>query len=73
MDDFIEEFNVGVILDGDPNSLRRSASELIELVLDPQTPIRCRALAEKYFNMDIAATKYLNLYSQMINLTQSNQ
>jgi glycosyltransferase involved in cell wall biosynthesis len=73
MDDFIEEFNVGVILDGDPNSLKRSASELIELVLDPQTPIRCRALAEKYFNMDIAATKYLNLYSQMINLTQSNQ
>ena len=68
MDDFIKELNVGVILDGNPSNLKRSASELIELVSDPQTPIRCRALAEKYFNMDIASTKYLDLYSQMRNL-----
>jgi len=73
MDDFIKEFDVGVILDGDLNNLKRSAAELIQLVSDPQTPIRCRALAEKYFSMDVAATKYLEVYSQMSRSMASNQ
>ena len=66
MDDFIKEFDAGVILDGDPDNLKQSATELIQLVLDPETPIRCRALAEKYFSMDVAAKKYLDLYSKML-------
>jgi hypothetical protein len=62
-----------VILDGDPDNLKRSATKLIHLVLDPETPIRCRALAEKYFSMDVGANKYLDLYSQMLNSAHSNQ
>jgi glycosyltransferase involved in cell wall biosynthesis len=73
MDDFIQEFDAGVILDGDPDNLKRSATKLIHLVLDPETPIRCRALAEKYFSMDVGANKYLDLYSQMLNSAHSNQ
>ena len=68
MNDFIREFDAGVILDGDPDNLKQSATELIQLVLDPETPIRCRALADKYFSMDVGANKYLNLYSQMLKL-----
>lgn len=68
MDQFIEEFDVGVILDGNVNSLLESATKLISLISDPDTPNRCRALAEKYFSMDIGTQKYLNLYTQMLNV-----
>lgn len=66
MDKFIAESNVGVILSGDPNDSRDAATKLIGMVSDPETPFRCRAVAEKYFNMDIGSTKYLDLYSQML-------
>jgi hypothetical protein len=73
MDNFIREFDAGVILDGDPDNLKQSATELIQLVLDPETPNRCRALAEKYFSMDVGANKYLDLYAQMLSPLHSNQ
>ncbi len=66
MDKFIKEFNAGVILDGSPNNLVESATELINIITDSDTPHRCRALAEKYFNMDIGTKKYLDLYLQML-------
>lgn len=68
MDQLIEEFDVGVVLDGDLNNLLQGATKLIDLVSDPQTPDRCRALAEKCFSMDIGAQRYLDLYSQMLNI-----
>jgi len=66
MDQFIEEFNVGVILDGSPNNLVGSATKLMNIIADSNTPYRCRTLAEKYFSMDIGTNKYLDLYSQML-------
>ncbi len=66
MDQFIEEFDAGVILDGSPSNLVDSATKLASLILDPETPFRCRALAEKYFSMEKGAIKYLDLYSQML-------
>jgi hypothetical protein len=66
MDHFIEEFDAGVVLDGSPENLKESATKLVSLVLDPETPLRCRALAEKYFSMEKGANKYLDLYSQML-------
>lgn len=66
MDDFIKEFNAGVILDGSLNNLVESATKLINIITDSNTPHRCRALAEKYFSMDIGTHKYLDLYSQML-------
>ena len=68
MDQFIEEFDVGVILDGTTSNLVESATKLSNLLSDRETPYRCRALAEKYFSMDVGAGKYLNLYSQILNL-----
>jgi len=68
MDQFIEEFDAGVILDGSPNNLLESVTKLVNLVLDPETPLRCRALAEKYFSMEKGAEKYFDLYSQMLTV-----
>lgn len=68
MDQFIEEFNAGVILDGTPTNLINGALKLANLLSDMETPYRCRALAEKYFSMDLGADKYLNLYSQILNI-----
>ena len=68
MDQFFEEFDVGVILDGTTSNLVESATKLSNLLSDRETPYRCRALAEKYFSMDVGAGKYLNLYSQILNL-----
>jgi len=67
MDSFISEFNAGVVLNGQQDNEKECAIKLVQLILDPETPIRCRALAEKYFNMDVGVSKYLNLYSMMLN------
>lgn len=67
MDVFIEEFDAGVILDGTTGNLVEGAIKLAGLLSDPETPYRCRALAEKYFSIDVGARKYLNLYSQILN------
>lgn len=67
MDDFIQEFNAGVVLDGTLENLKESAQKLKELIYDADTPKRCRGLAEKYFNMDTGANNYLNLYSRILN------
>lgn len=64
-DEYIHEFNAGVILDGTPEDLKTKAQQLMDLLTDPETPSRCRALAEKYFDIDKGAEKYLNLYAKM--------
>jgi glycosyltransferase involved in cell wall biosynthesis len=66
MDQFIEEFNAGVVLDGTSANLVEGAAKLAALLSDSETPHRCRALAEKYFNMDEGAIKYLDLYSKIL-------
>lgn len=68
MDRFIEEFDAGIILNGDRHNLINGATKLVNLISDPETPNRCRALAEKYFSMDVGANKYLDLYSQMLSV-----
>jgi hypothetical protein len=66
MDEFIQEFNAGIILDGSLENLKEGAEKLRSLIDDKDTPTRCRALAEKYFNMDTGAENYLNLYSEIL-------
>lgn len=68
MDQFIEEFDAGIVVNGNPDNLVENASKLVELVSDPETPNRCRQLAEKYFSMDVGAEKYLNLYAKILSL-----
>jgi glycosyltransferase involved in cell wall biosynthesis len=65
LDDYLEEFDAGVILDGTQADLKTKAHHLIDLMKDPGTPSRCRALAEKYFDMDKGAENYFKLYEAM--------
>jgi hypothetical protein len=67
MDSFIKEFHAGVILDGTKQNLQESAASLVSLLADPETPQRCRALAEKYFSLEVGAKKYFDIYQEMLN------
>ena len=67
LDVFIEEFDAGIVLDGTKHNLVEGAMKLAHILKDSGTSERCRELAEKYFNMETGARKYINLYSQMIS------
>ena len=64
-DEYLREFNAGVILDGSRCDAGEKAQKLLELLSDPETPYRCRELAEKYFDIKDGAKKYLDLYGKM--------
>ena len=64
-DEYLTEFNAGVILNGQEDDTKAKADQLLQLLADPTTPSRCRALAEKYFDMDQGAEKYMALYEKM--------
>jgi glycosyltransferase involved in cell wall biosynthesis len=66
MDEFLAEFNAGVILDGTNLNLKESAVKLLDLVADVNTPERCRKLAEKYFNIEVGVSSYLDMYSNIL-------
>ena len=66
MDEFLTEFDAGVILDGANLNLKESATKLLDLVADINTPERCRKLAEKYFNIEVGVSSYLNMYSNIL-------
>jgi hypothetical protein len=67
MDQYLTEFNAGIILDQSNLNFKNSAIQLIDLLTDPETPYRCRALAEKYFSIRDGAEKYSSLYSKMLD------
>ena len=67
MDQLIEEFDAGIVLNGNRDNLIENSSRLVDLISDPDTPNRCRELAEKYFSMDVGAEQYLSLYRKILN------
>lgn len=64
-DEYLRDFQAGVVLTGTDDDLKIKAEELMNLLADPETPNRCRALAEAYFDIDKGAEKYLDLYTKM--------
>lgn len=64
-DEYLSEFNAGVILDGTSQDFKEKARLLMDLLWDPETPYRCRALAEKYFDIKEGARKYIDIYDKM--------
>jgi glycosyltransferase involved in cell wall biosynthesis len=52
-----------VIKKGDNLSIK--ARELIELCRDPETPSRCRQLAEQHFNFEDVVRRYSSIYEQV--------
>ena len=67
MDDYLKEFNAGITIEPNNLNLDTSAKKLLGLLNDPETPYRCRALAEKYFDIASGAKNYMSLYSQMLS------
>ena len=67
MDSFLNEFKAGVVIDTENDSLLGKAQELLELLNDPETPKQCRALAEKYFDIDSGVSTYIKTYDQILN------
>lgn len=64
-DEYLSEFNAGVILDGTCENTREQAQVLMNLLSDPETPYRCRELAEEYFDIKKGAKKYIDIYERM--------
>jgi glycosyltransferase involved in cell wall biosynthesis len=70
MDTFVEKFNIGVVLDGSKENLNKGATSLMNILSDPETPVRCRAVAENFFNLEIGVKKYLDIYAQMLRVSE---
>jgi glycosyltransferase involved in cell wall biosynthesis len=65
LDDLILKNRVGVVIESGKNH-KTLASELLTLLKDENTPIRCRKVAERHFNMNQAIKQYENLYFKII-------
>ncbi len=64
-DALIKGYRAGVILDGNPRNTATQAKEMAEILRDPETPERCRRLAEEHFNLEIGVQNYLSVYRGM--------
>lgn len=64
-DTLLPEWRAGTVVE-DENNLEEAIEQLVKLISDPETPSRCRALAEAHFDIKGAATTYLSIYKKMI-------
>lgn len=64
-DSLINSYRAGVILDGTEDNTVQGANKMFEIIQDPETPARCRSLAEKHFNLDNGTDKYLKIYERL--------
>ena len=53
------------------DDLNQKAIELYELCLDPETPGRCRSLAEEHFSLNNGVKSYLRIYKDMEHINSS--
>jgi len=57
----------GVVI-GRNDDLDQKALELYEICQDPETPGRCRSLAEEHFSLDQGVKNYLEIYKKMLKI-----
>lgn len=65
LDELLIQTNSGVVL-ADEGDIPGAIERLMELVRDPLTPTRCRALAESHFDIKKALSDYDSLYRTMM-------
>jgi glycosyltransferase involved in cell wall biosynthesis len=63
-DAYIREFNAGVILESDLD-IRSGVEQMRQLLNDPDTALRCRALASRYLSLDSGVKEYLRIYESL--------
>jgi len=66
-DDMLLKTKTGVVVSR-ADDLDQKAIELYELCLDPETPERCRFLAETHFSLDQGVKNYLEIYKEMLKI-----
>lgn len=64
-DEIIEKYAVGVVIRS-TDDLNAKAREFIDLCKDPDTPTKCRTVAESLFSLDNGVSNYLHTYAEML-------
>jgi glycosyltransferase involved in cell wall biosynthesis len=64
-DNLIRQYRAGVVIDSVSDNLSEKAEELLEILVDPDTPRRCRELAEVHFSTARAVESYFALYLKL--------
>jgi glycosyltransferase involved in cell wall biosynthesis len=68
MDALVSSFRAGVVLEGArADQLRAAADEIEQLVADPGTSSRCRALAEAHFDLERGVDRLVELYARAVS------
>ena len=68
MDVLLDRYRCGVaVTDLSDSGLDRVALELERLVSDPETPARCRALAEEHFDLERGVDELIRTYRQALD------
>ena len=66
LDQLLQDTQTGVIIEHG-QSLGAVAKQIIQLIEDPNTPMRCRELAVQKFDMERSIQRYLGIYERMLN------
>ena len=67
VEQILESHHVGVALKRfDPLSIDQAVERMLILVDDPQTSIRCRTTAEKFFSLEEGVFRYSNVYKSFL-------
>lgn len=69
-DEIIRRERVGVVVEEHTDeAYRRAFHELLELLADPELPRRCRHAAEKYYSLEPACERQVELYQRLMAAT----
>ena len=66
LDQLLPSTHTGVVIDHQ-GSLETMAQQIGQLIKDPKTPDRCRALAMQHFDMEKSIDRYLEIYDRMLH------
>ena len=66
-DELFAKSKTGVLISRN-DDLNQKALELYELCQDPETPGRCRSLAQEHFSLDQGVNNYLEIYKKMLKI-----
>jgi hypothetical protein len=58
-----------VFLDNTNLNIKESVEQMRSILNDPDTAIRCRALAEKYLSLDSGVEQYIKMYENLGNIS----
>jgi glycosyltransferase involved in cell wall biosynthesis len=68
LDDLLTRHDCGVIVgDSSERELDRATDEILRLVFDPETPARCRRLAEEHFDLERGVDRLLEAYRRAVD------